>query len=98
MPELRRTASFMHLNLIEPPYQVDRDVDVIFCRNVLIYFERATQEAVVRQLASHLRPGGFLLLGHSESVAGAGVETLELLAPDHLSRAWRQNRLMIPAP
>ncbi|MBE7219385.1 MAG: methyltransferase domain-containing protein, partial [Caulobacteraceae bacterium] len=70
VPELRRRAQFHQLNLMDHSYPFDRDVDVIFCRNVLIYFDKATQKAVLRRLAGHLRPGGFLILGHSESMAG----------------------------
>ena len=40
---------------------------------VLIYFDKPTQDAVARRLASHLRPGGFLVFGHSESVIGSGL-------------------------
>ena len=70
VPELRRRAQFHRLNLMDDSYRFDRDVDIIFCRNVLIYFDKQTQKAVLRRLASHLRPGGFLILGHSESMAG----------------------------
>lgn len=73
VPELRRLVRFRRLNLMDESYAVDRDVDVIFLRNVLIYFEKATQEAVVRRLAGHLRPGGFLILGHSESMIGTNL-------------------------
>jgi chemotaxis protein methyltransferase CheR len=69
VPELRRLARFEHLNLTDESYPVDRDVDVIFCRNILIYFSKPVQQAVLTRLASHLRPGGFLILGHSESFA-----------------------------
>ncbi len=69
-PELRRYVHFAHLNLMDDSYPFDRDVDIIFLRNVLIYFERKDQEAVVRKLTGHLRPGGFLFLGHSESMNG----------------------------
>ncbi len=51
-------------------------MDIIFCRNVLIYFDKDTQRAVLSRLATHLRPGGFLVVGHSESMAGAGVPGL----------------------
>jgi chemotaxis protein methyltransferase CheR len=51
-------------------------VDAIFCRNVLIYFDRPTQKAVLGRLASHLRPGGYLAVGHSESMSVAGVPGL----------------------
>ena len=48
-------------------------MDIIFCRNVLIYFDKETQERVVRRLCENLRPGGFLFLGHSESIAGMNL-------------------------
>jgi chemotaxis protein methyltransferase CheR len=70
VPELRRLVTFMRLNLIDQSYPIDRDVDVIFCRNVLIYFAHQTQQAVISRLARHLRPGGFLFLGHSDCVSG----------------------------
>ena len=70
VPELRAWAKFARLNLMDPDYPVDRDFDVIFCRNVLIYFDKPTQHAVLQRLCQHLRPGGFLFLGHSESLAG----------------------------
>ena len=81
VPELRRLVQFHPLNLMEPSYPFDRDVDVIFCRNVLIYFDVATQAAVVERLAGHLRPGGYLILGHSESMAGGGVPGLTSVLP-----------------
>jgi chemotaxis protein methyltransferase CheR len=68
VPRLRRYANFMRMNLMDEAYPVDRDVDIIFCRNVLIYFDKPTQQKVVEQLCSHLRPGGFFIVGHSESM------------------------------
>ncbi len=73
VPELRRRVHFERLNLMDETYPFDRDVDVIFLRNVLIYFEKATQEAVVQRLVGHLRPGGFIILGHSESMIGSNL-------------------------
>jgi chemotaxis protein methyltransferase CheR len=70
-PELRSKLRFGRLNLIEPTYPAPQGLDVIFCRNVLIYFDKPTQEHVVRGLCRHLRPGGYLILGHSETVNGA---------------------------
>jgi chemotaxis protein methyltransferase CheR len=81
MPELRRLTHFMRMNLMDASYPVDRDVDIIFCRNVLIYFERETQRKVVEQLASHLRPGGYLLVGHSESMVHSVVPGLRQVQP-----------------
>ncbi|MCJ2136588.1 chemotaxis protein CheR [Methylobacterium sp. J-026] len=77
VPELRARVRFKHLNLMNAQYPVDHDIDIIFCRNVLIYFDKDTQRAVLSRLATHLRPGGFLVVGHSESMAGAGVPGLE---------------------
>jgi len=73
VPELRRFVRFYTLNLIDKSYPVDRDIDVIFLRNVLIYFDAPTQQAVVRRLAGHVRPGGFLILGHTEAAIGNTV-------------------------
>ncbi|SMF84836.1 chemotaxis protein methyltransferase CheR [Tistlia consotensis] len=70
VPELRQMARFARLNLMDGAYPVERDMDVIFCRNILIYFDKPTQEVVLSRLCEHLRPGGHLFLGHSESLAG----------------------------
>lgn len=68
--ELRRMVRFARLNLMDRDYGVDHDMDVIFCRNLLIYFDKPTQQAVLSRLCAHLRPGGHLFLGHSETIAG----------------------------
>ncbi len=86
VPELRRLVQFHRLNLMEPTYPFDSDVDVVFCRNVLIYFDRPTQRAVVERLAGHLRPGGYLILGHSESMAGTDVAGLSQALPSIYQR------------
>jgi chemotaxis protein methyltransferase CheR len=78
VPELRRLVRFERLNLMDATYPFDRDVDVIFLRNVLIYFEKADQEKVILRLVSHLRPGGYLILGHSESMIGTAVTMLQV--------------------
>lgn len=69
VPELRGRVQFSRMNLMDASYPVPRDMDVIFCRNVLIYFDQQTQQKVIARLAAHLRPGGYLLVGHSESMA-----------------------------
>ena len=81
VPELRRMVRFERLNLMDQRYPVERDFDVVLCRNVLIYFTKATQEGVLRRLCAHLRVGGFLMLGHSESLAGNGQPQLRQVAP-----------------
>jgi chemotaxis protein methyltransferase CheR len=67
-PELRARVRFAPLNLLDMPYPVERGLDVILLRNVLIYFEPALQRRVVTAAAGHLRPGGHLVVGHSESM------------------------------
>ncbi len=70
VPALRSAIGFARLNLMDARYPLGEPMDIIFCRNVLIYFDKETQERVVRRLCENLRPGGFLFLGHSESIAG----------------------------
>jgi chemotaxis protein methyltransferase CheR len=68
--KLRAHVRFRPMNLIDEQYPFDRDFDLIFLRNVLIYFDRPTQVSVLSKLCDHLRPGGYLFLGHSESITG----------------------------
>jgi len=70
VPELRARLSFARLNLMDEAYPVDGDMDLVFCRNILIYFDKPTQSKVLSRLCEHLRPGGYLFLGHSESIVG----------------------------
>lgn len=69
-PRLRAKLAFGRLNLMDEAYPVERDMDLIFCRNILIYFDKPTQAGVLSRLCEHLRPGGYLFLGHSESLVG----------------------------
>jgi len=73
IPELRRKMTFQRLNLMDESYFVPHDFDVIFCRNVLIYFDKETQEKVIQRLCQKLKPGGYFFLGHSESITGMDV-------------------------
>jgi chemotaxis protein methyltransferase CheR len=88
VPQLRATAQFGRVNLMETPYPVDKEMDIIFCRNILIYFDKPTQEAVLQRLSEHLRPGGYMFLGHSESVAGFQLP-LKAVAPSVFRRVER---------
>jgi len=69
-PGIRRRVSFQQLNFMDDSYGLKTSFDVIFCRNVLIYFDRERQQAVINRLCRHLRPGGYLMIGHSESLNG----------------------------
>ena len=73
IPELREAIKFSRLNLMEATYPIDADMHVVFCRNILIYFDKPTQSKVLEQICNHLRPGGFLFLGHSETLTGFGL-------------------------
>lgn len=66
---LRERVRFDQLNLLGN-YTLDRRFEVIFCRNVMIYFDRATQQELVNHLLRFLAPKGFLITGHSESLNG----------------------------
>jgi chemotaxis protein methyltransferase CheR len=67
-PEIRSVVQFYRLNLNEPTYPLAGKFDLIFCRNVLIYFDLHGRERVVRRLASFLAPDGYFFLGHAESL------------------------------
>lgn len=68
VPDLRRRVSFQKMNLMDRQYPVDRDLDVIFLRNVLIYFSEEDQARVIAQLSSHLAHHGHLIVGHAEGM------------------------------
>jgi chemotaxis protein methyltransferase CheR len=68
-PEIRNVVSFTRMNLNDPVYPVNGTFDLIFCRNVLIYFDRESKARVVDRLLSHLTPEGYLFLGFSETTA-----------------------------
>jgi chemotaxis protein methyltransferase CheR len=68
--QLRQRVSFRHLNLLQRDYPFAQRFDLILCRNVMIYFDRPTQETLIGKLTGQLEPGGHLLVGHSESLSG----------------------------
>lgn len=76
-PELQRLVEFRPLNLLQPSYDVGRDVLALFCRNVMIYFDKPTQRAVLARLVAHLAAEGMLYTGHSENYLHAA----DLIAP-----------------
>ena len=70
VPDLRSRVEFQQLNFMLPRYNLSRRFEVIFCRNALIYFDRKTEFEILKKITSYLIPGGFLFLGHSESMNG----------------------------
>ncbi len=69
-PELRAHVRFERLNLMDWDYGIRDAMSIVFCRNVIIYFDRPTQARLLKQLTDHLLPGGYLFIGHSESLHG----------------------------
>jgi chemotaxis protein methyltransferase CheR len=78
IPELRRKITFQRLNFMDNAYNVPDNYDIIFCRNVLIYFDRETQEKVINRLCMKLKPNGIFFLGHSESITNFNVPLKQL--------------------
>ena len=66
-------VGFARLNLMDNAYKVGDPMHLIFCRNVLIYFDKPTQAKVLSRLCDCLLPGGYLFVGHSETVTGISL-------------------------
>ncbi|PHM37500.1 protein-glutamate O-methyltransferase CheR [Xenorhabdus innexi] len=67
-PVLAEIVSFQHLNLLDSEWALEGKFDAIFCRNVMIYFDKKTQERILRRFVNFLKPDGLLFAGHSENV------------------------------
>jgi len=78
IPDIKRRVSFSQFNLMEKSYSQNKKYDIIFCRNVLIYFDRVRQEAIIKNLLTKLEPDGLLFLGHSESMAGMNLNLISV--------------------
>ena len=72
-PAPRRLVSFRRINLQDEPWPIRTTFDAIFCRNVIIYFDRALQQRLIARFIDLLKPGGYLFLGHAESLLGMGL-------------------------
>jgi len=68
VPELRRSVEFRRLNFMDADYGLNEKADAIFCRNVIIYFDRPTQERILQKLSNCLAPGGYMFVGHAETL------------------------------
>lgn len=85
-PELRAKTAFGRLNLMDEEYKLEDTYDIIFCRNVLIYFDRENQDKVISRLVKKLKPGGYLFVGHSESLFRTATN-LKLVKPTIYQKA-----------
>lgn len=80
VPELRNLVTFRRLNLVGGDYGFNTQMHVVFCRNVIIYFDRDTQRELFARIYRHTAPGGYLFIGHSESLTGVS-DDFERVAP-----------------
>jgi chemotaxis protein methyltransferase CheR len=78
VPELRSRARFERLNFMDSHFNMGSRHHVVFCRNVIIYFNKETQEALISKLAETLVPGGYLFVGHSETLHGLNVPVVQV--------------------
>lgn len=70
VPEIREQVVFKRLNLAKFPIPLKGPIDVIFCRNVMIYFDLAVRQQLINEFVRLLNPGGYLILSHSENLLG----------------------------
>jgi chemotaxis protein methyltransferase CheR len=70
VPEVRALIEFRRVNFMESDFGIGELPEIIFCRNVIIYFDRPTQVRLLEKLTRHLAPGGYFFAGHSESLQG----------------------------
>jgi chemotaxis protein methyltransferase CheR len=77
---LKELVSFRRLNLAEPPFPMSGPFDVVFCRNVLIYFDQPTRQRLVTAVEALMKPGGLLCVGHTETLSGIKC-SLEMQRP-----------------
>jgi chemotaxis protein methyltransferase CheR len=78
--EIRKNLTFKALNLLAPSYPFRETFQVIFCRNVMIYFDRDTQQELIAKMTPLLEPGGYLIIGHAESLTNV-KHSLKLIKP-----------------
>ncbi|MGE5351367.1 MAG: CheR family methyltransferase, partial [Acidobacteriota bacterium] len=78
VPELRRLVEFRRINFMHDDYEIKELFHAVFCRNVIIYFDRKTQEAIIEKITRRLLKGGFLFIGHSESLFNMNLPLVQV--------------------
>lgn len=73
-PQLRSRIVFRRINFMDEDLGIPEKMDIIFCRNVIIYFDKSEQQNLMWKFHRQLRPGGYLFLGHSETLNGLDVD------------------------
>ncbi|HNX23092.1 MAG TPA: protein-glutamate O-methyltransferase [Spirochaetota bacterium] len=74
IPALRERVTFKQLNFMDRQFNAGKDMDIIFCRNVIIYFDKETQKELFKKFYQHLVPGGYLFIGSSETLYGVNSD------------------------
>lgn len=67
VPELRKLVEFKRINLMDTGWQLPQNIDIVFCRNVMIYFDKETQLQILTKIVAHMAPQGLYFAGHSEN-------------------------------
>ena len=80
IPGICQKVQFQYLNLMDDVFCLKNEMDIIFCRNVLMYFDKTTQETVLKKIIKYLTKGGYLFLGHSETIYNMNLP-LKMVAP-----------------
>lgn len=78
VPELRKRVRFGRLNFMDHDFALPEKVNIIFCRNVIIYFDKPTQEKLMVKFCQYLHQGGYLFVGHSESLHGYNIPLVQV--------------------
>lgn len=73
-PKLRSLVNFKRINFMDDDLGIAEKMDIIFCRNVVIYFDKPTQQVLMRKFYKQLNPGGYLFIGHSETLSGLDLD------------------------
>jgi chemotaxis protein methyltransferase CheR len=76
-PDIRAMVNFRRLNFMDADFGLREKMDIIFCRNVIIYFDRPTQERLINKFCRYLSPGGYLFVGHSETLNNLKVPVVQ---------------------
>jgi len=86
-PILQNMISFRRINLSTPPFTIHGPIDIVFCRNVMIYFDKDVRTRLLSEIYRVLRPGGYLFVGHSESLTSLKTEFVALRPSIYYKRA-----------
>ncbi len=80
IPSIRDSVNFQWLNFMDNDFGIKEKFDIVFCRNVIIYFDKPTQDKLIAKLIKLIKPGGYLFLGHSESIFNTNLPVAQMMA------------------